>query len=221
MLALPSVPTSLAGMDALAFNLVYSYAGDLSQGASNRAASFRFLIIETLAYLLSPLGIYFGNLIFQRAGYTWLFATVTFLCGLSAVYTLLFIPNIIPHSEDSEYGKEEEEKSLLKKLYKILEDLVLSIAKKRPCYGRSIITILIGILGTHAISYTCDSTVSFVFLQTQLGFNENEISIIQSIRSALIGVGGLLMIGLIQLTNVNVMLIGLINCLCKLGYYLE
>merc|ERR1712107_317779 len=48
MLALPSVPTSIAGMDALAFNLVYSYAGDLSHGASNRAASFRFLIIETL-----------------------------------------------------------------------------------------------------------------------------------------------------------------------------
>ena len=96
-----------------------------------------------------------------------------------------------------------------------------SVTKRRSGHERSTILILIAVLGTHAISYTCDSTISFVFLQTQLGFNENEISIIQSIRSALIGVGGLLMIGLIQLTDINVMIIGLINCLSKLGYYLE
>ena len=220
ILALPSVPTALAGMDALAFNLVYSYAGDISHGASNRSASFRFLIIETLSFLFSPVGIYSGNFIFQSFGYIWLFTSITTLCGMSAIYTLVFIPNIIPHREECESDKEEE-KTLIMKLYRILRDLVSSITKRRSGHGRSTIIILIAVLGTHAISYTCDSTISFVFLQTQLGFNENEISIIQSIRSALIGVGGLLMIGLIQLTDINVMIIGLINCLSKLGYYLE
>ena len=220
MLALPSVPTALAGMDALAFNLVYSYAGDISHRASNRSASFRFLIIETLSYLLMPVGIYSGNFIFQNAGYIWLFASITILCGMSAIYTLFFIHNIIPHREDSE-GDKEQEKTLPVKVFKILRDLVSSLTKRRSGLGRSIIIILIAILGTHAICYTCDSTITFVFLQTQLGFNENQISIIQSVRSALIGVGGLLTIGLIQLTDVNVMVIGLINCLSKLGYYLE
>ena len=153
-------------MDALAINLAYSYVGDISHGASNRSASFHLLIIETLLFRFSTLGIQSSNYIFQSAGYIWFFTSITTLCGMSAIYTLVFIPNIIPHREECESDKEEE-KTLLMKLYRILRDLVSSITKRRSGHGRSTILILIAVLGTHAISYTCDSTISFVFLQTQ------------------------------------------------------
>ena len=217
---MPSVFAALGGMDAVAINATYSYAGDISHNASKRSASLRFLIIDTFIYLFMPVGIYCGDFIYQKFGYTWLFASVASLFGISAIYASVFLPNIIPHNEES-HDCTEEEKSRPVKPLKILQDLACSLTRRRPQYGRGIIAILLLILGTHSISYTTDSNISYIYLQTKLGLSEDEISVILSVGLVITGIGNLVLMAVIQLTDINVMIIGLISCISELGYYLE
>ena len=218
VLALPSIPASIVGLDTVFNNTVFSYAGDVSHGKSARSTSIRFIIIDTISALFTPVGLYGGNFILQRGGFIWLFGFTTAVVALGALYTILVVDNIIPHKEAE---KEEAEEGKGSKLRRLLHSLASCITRKRQGYGRLAIILLIVILGTHAISYTTDSNICFLFLQTKFGFDQNAFSDIQSIHFALTGVGAILMILLIQLTNVNVLLVGLLSCLSKLGYYLE
>ena len=58
-------------------NTVFSYAGDVSHGKSSRSTSIRFIIIDTISALFTPIGLYGGNFILQRGGFLWLFAFTT------------------------------------------------------------------------------------------------------------------------------------------------
>ena len=223
ILILPSIPASLVGFDTVVSNTVFSYAGDVSHGKSSRSTSIRFIILDTISALFTPVGLYGGDFILKRGGFTWLFAVVTACCALSSAYALVFVKNIIPFRSEEETKEDEsdEEKPVYMKLFHLLSGLVTSVTKKRKGWGRFAIILLIVILGTHAISYTTDSNICFIFLQTKFGFDQNDFSVIQSIRFALTGGGALFMIGVIQLTDINVLVIGLISSLSKLGYYLE
>ena len=219
VLALPSIPASIVGLDTVFNNTVFSYAGDVSHGKSARSTSIRFIIIDTISALFTPVGLYGGNFILQRGGFVWLFGFTTAVVALGALYTILVVHNIIPHKEAEK--EEEADEGNESKLKRLLHSLASCITRKRQGYGRLAIILLIVILGTHAISYTTDSNICFLFLQTKFGFDQNAFSDIQSIHFALTGAGAILMILLIQLTNINVLLVGLLSCLSKLGYYLE
>ena len=202
-------------------NTVFSYAGDVSHGKSSRSTSIRFIIIDTISALFTPIGLYGGNFILQRGGFLWLFGFTTAVVALGVLYTLLAVQNIIPHRGTEKEEEEEEKQGSRSKLKRLLHSLSSCLLRKRAGYGRLAISLLILILGTHAISYTTDSNICFLFLQTKFGFDQNAFSIIQSIHFALTGGGAILMILLIQLTNVNVLVVGLLSTLSKLGYYLE
>ena len=219
VLALPSIPASIVGLDTVFNNTVFSYAGDVSHRKSARSTSIRFIIIDTIANLFTPVGLYGGNFILQRGGFVWLFGFTTAVIALGAFYTILIVDNMIPHKEAEK--EEDAYEGNGSKLRRLLHSLVSCITRKRHGYGRLAVILLIVILGTHAISYTTDSNICFLFLQTKFGFDQNAFSNIQSIHFALTGAGAILMIVLIQLTNVNVLLVGLLSCLSKLGYYLE
>ena len=81
--------------------------------------------------------------------------------------------------------------------------------------------MLLFILGLHSITYTCDSNISFLFLQLKFGFNRVMFSNIQSVRMLMAGFGSLLLIFMINFTDMNVLVIGLIGTISRLGYYLE
>ena len=193
----------------------------MSHGKSSRSTSIRFIIIDTISALFTPIGLYGGNFILQRGGFLWLFAFTTAVVALGVLYTLLAVQNIIPHRGTEKEEEEEEKQGSRSKLKRLLHSLSSCLLRKRAGYGRLAISLLILILGTHAISYTTDSNICFLFLQTKFGFDQNAFSIIQSIHFALTGGGAILMIVLIQLTNVNVLVVGLLSTLSKLGYYLE
>ena len=220
VLALPSIPASIVGLDTVFNNTVFSYAGDVSHGKSARSTSIRFIIIDTIANLFTPVGLYGGNFILQRGGFIWLFGFTSAAVALGALYTIVVVRNMIPHKE-AEKEEEEAVEGNGSKLRRLMHSLASCITRKRQGYGRLAIILLIVILGTHAISYTTDSNICFLFLQTKFGFDQNAFSDIQSIHFALTGAGAILMILLIQLTNVNVLLVGLLSCISKLGYYLE
>ena len=213
-------------MDAVAINAMYSYAGDISHKSDKRSASIRFLIIDTFIYLFTPLGIYCGDFILQHFGFFWMFLSVTSLFCSSAVYAILFLSNIVPYT-NKENGEEKIESTKAEgkaegmKPLKILQELTHTLTKKRSQYGRGIITILLMILGTHSISYTTDTNISYIALQTKLGLGESEISNILAIGLVVCGVGNLLLMAVIHFSDINVMVVGLISCLSELGYYLE
>ena len=216
-------------MDAVAINAMYSYAGDISHKSDKRSASIRFLIIDTFIYLFTPLGIYCGDFILKHFGFLWVFLSVTSLFCISAVYAILFLSNIVPYTK-KENGEEKiastastkpEGKAEGMKPLKILQELTQTLTKKRSQYGRGIIIILLMILGTHSISYTTDTNISYIALQTKLGLGESEISNTLAMGLVICGVGNLLLMAVIHFTDINVMVVGLISCLSELGYYLE
>ena len=62
--------SALGGMDAVAINTMYSYAGDISHKSDKRSASIWFLIIDTFTYLhATALGIYCGDIILKHFGF--------------------------------------------------------------------------------------------------------------------------------------------------------
>ena len=225
LLALPSLPPALVGMDAVNIITIYSYAGDVSHGTSARSTSVRFIIVATLWNLATPVGIFGGNLLLERGGFLWLFSVVSGLYGLAALYTGVAVTNIIPHrTEEEEEVKEDvniNTRSACSKLIRLLRGLFSNVTRRRKDNGRIVINLLIVILGTCAITYTADSNITFVFLQVKFGFDQMDFSNLQSIRYLLTGGGALLLVAIIQLTDINVLVIGLISCLSKLGYYLE
>jgi hypothetical protein len=224
-LVLPSIPAALVGLDTIFSHCVFSYAGDVSHGKSARSTSIRFIIIDTLNNLFIPVGLYGGNFILQRGGFEWLFGFIAGVLGLCIVYVLVAITNVIPHAKENEPKEEVEGKeskpTCSRRLVQLFRSLATSVIRKREGYGRLIIILLLIILGTHAISYTADSNICYIFLQTKFGFNQNDFSNLQSIHFALTGAGALFMIGVLQLTNINVLVMGLVSALSKLGYYLE
>ena len=221
-LALPSIPAAIVGMDAVINNLFFSYAGDVSHGKSARSTSIRFIIIDTLSVLSTPIGLYGGNFILQRGGFVWLFGVITGISVVSVLYVAFAVTNIIPHRNVVEEEDDKRlENSSCSGLSRLLRTLLSSVTRERRGNGRSVNILLLVILGTHAISYTCDTNISYIFLQTKFGFNQTDFSDLQSVHFGLTGAGALLTIALIQLTDVNILVIGLISSLSKLGYYLE
>ena len=224
LLALPSIPIAIVGMDAVISNLFFSYAGDVSHGKSARSTSIRFIIIDALSALSTPIGLYGGNFILQRGGFVWLFGVITGISVVCVLYVVFAVTNIIPHRNVVE-GEDDkspgEDSSCCSGLSRLLQTLLSSVTRERRGNGRSVNVLLLVILGTHAISYTCDTNISYIFLQTKFGFDQTDFSDLQSVHFALTGAGALLTIALIQLTDVNIIVIGLISSLSKLGYYLE
>ena len=104
---------------------------------------------------------------------------------------------------------------------KILHEFTHILTKKRSQYGRGVSISLLMILCTHYISYTTDTNISYIALQTKLGLGESEISNILAIGLVICGVGNLLLMAVIHFSDINVMVVGLISCLSELGYYLE
>ena len=113
-------------------------------------------------------------------------------------------------------GKAEGMKPL-----KILHEFTHILTKKRSQYGRGVIIILLMILCTHYISYTTDTNISYIALQTKLGLGESEISNILAIGLVICGVGNLLLMAVIHFSDISVMVVRLISCLIDLGYYFE
>ena len=221
LLLVPSIPASLTGFDPVLWNTVYSYAGDASHGKSARASSIRFIIIDTIGNLFAPVGLYGGSYILRVLCYGYLFGISTGLGFLSALYIILFISNIIPNKTTKTVDSSEENKSFCERVWHFIVNLFSCILERRPGYGRSVINILLCILGIHSITYTCDNNVSYLFLQQKFGFDQTSFANIQSVRMLLLGVGSLLLVGLINLTSLNVLVIGVIGTISRLAYYLE
>ena len=167
-LLLPSIPPALTGFDSVLFNTVYSYAGDASHGKSERAASIRFIIIDTLSNLVAPAGLYGGSYVLRVLGYGWLFGISSGVALVSALYIAFFVSNIIPEKSSEEAVIKEKNNSCVVTIIEFLRNLFSCVLEKRSGYGRSVINLLLLILGIHSITYTCDSNVSFIFSKKSL-----------------------------------------------------
>ena len=221
LLLVPSIPASLTGFDSVLFNTVYSYAGDASHGTSARAASIRFIIIDTLQNLFSPAGLYGGSFILRVGGYAYLFGISTGIVTVSVLYIAFCIPNIIPKKVTALHVEIAENRTLFQRVWGFFVALFSCVLERRSGYGRAVVNILLCILGIHSITYTCDNNVSFLFLQEKFGFDETSFADIQAIRMLLLGVGSLLLVAIINFTSLDVLIIGIIGTISRLAYYLE
>ena len=221
-LLLPSIPPAITGFDAGLTNNVYSYAGDASHGKSPRSASIRFIIIDTLNCLFAPAGLYGGSYVLRIWGFGWLFGITAGFALISALYIAFFISNIIPTKViDATNADNEKNKSCGIRIIEFTKVLFSCVLEKRAGYGRAVINLLLLILGINAITYTCDNNVTFIFLQEKFGFDQTAFANIQSVRMLLTGVGSLLLVGFINLTSLNVLILGVIGTISRLAYYLE
>ena len=190
LLLLPSLLPAAAGLDWLFWTLVYSYAGDLSHGRSEQYATVRFIIIDTLNNLAAPLGIYTGSALLRLLGLTWLFA----ITGVLSVITLALaaglvhdvpapgIPASIPDSLQNTSKAEptvNEKKNLFAKGWENVRQLFSVLKVARPGWGRTVILLLLLMLGTHSVTYTCDNNISFLFLQQRFGYDQTQFAKVQ------------------------------------------
>ena len=156
-------------MDAVAINTMYSYAGDISHKSDKRSTSIQFLIIDTFTNIFTPLH--------------WGFTVVTSSLSIFASFGVPLchkyflhqrsVRHLVPiqycalHQKRKWRGVEGKAEGM--KPLKILHEFTHILTKKRSQHGRGVSISLLMILCTHYISYTTDTNISYIALQTKLG----------------------------------------------------
>ncbi|XP_011496068.1 PREDICTED: proton-coupled folate transporter-like [Ceratosolen solmsi marchali] len=165
-LLLSSIPFSLLGGFPAILLTFFCYTTDISNN-QNRAWHLACLDTTMFAGLLA--GLFVGPMVFKQYGYIAVFSLSTLLCFLALLYSILFVKETI----------ENDNMRTLRSVFDIslVKELFCAVTKQRNGFDRYLVWSCISAIALHIVIIEGNSSISFLFASSKLGWNITDFSI--------------------------------------------